>query len=234
MKLLLAIFIIAISKIESFRYESIKPPTQYVGFATKMNFDLHSDLKDTLPASPKSHLQKKLKEKGSLTNQLFFSLSAFNFIGSTRASAAGKVDFDAVRSDIANVYKQDMNRGPTLVRLAWHSSGTYDKMSKTGGSGKGTIRFKEELAHGANAGLDAAVAWLEPVHKKYQALGLSYADLYTLAGVEAIKLMNGPSIKFRAGRKDSLNPADITPDGRLPDADKGRLVSMTVIHYYKF
>ena len=40
-------------------------------------------------------------------------------------------------------------------------------MSKSGGSGGGTIRFKEELAHGANAGLDKAVAWLEPVHKKH-------------------------------------------------------------------
>ena len=39
-------------------------------------------------------------------------------------------------------------QGPTLVRLAWHSSGTYDKVSKTGGSGPGTMRFKEELAHG--------------------------------------------------------------------------------------
>ena len=39
-------------------------------------------------------------------------------------------------------------QGPTLVRLSWHSSGTYDRMSKTGGSGQGTMRFKEELAHG--------------------------------------------------------------------------------------
>jgi cytochrome c peroxidase len=42
----------------------------------------------------------------------------------------------------------DGDFGPTMVRLAWHSSGTYDKMSKSGGSGGGTIRFKEQLAHG--------------------------------------------------------------------------------------
>ena len=41
---------------------------------------------------------------------------------------------------------------------AWHSSGTYDKMSKDGGSGGGTIRFKEELAHGGNAGLGSTAA----------------------------------------------------------------------------
>jgi cytochrome c peroxidase len=79
--------------------------------------------------------------------------------------------------------KKNPDWGPTLVRLAWHSSGTYDKMSKTGGSGGGTIRFKEELAHGGNAGLAAtAVKWMEPLHEKYADAGLSYADLYTLAG----------------------------------------------------
>lgn len=96
---------------------------------------------------------------------------------------AAEVDYKAVSSDIANLVKNNPDWGPTIVRLAWHSSGTYDKMSKTGGSGGGTIRFKEELDHGGNAGLEkTAVAWLEPVHKKYEKDGLSYADLYTLAG----------------------------------------------------
>ena len=67
--------------------------------------------------------------------------------------------------------------------MAWHSSGTYDKVSKTGGSSGGTIRFASELAHGGNAGLaKTAVQWLEPIYKKYKRDGLSYADLYTLAG----------------------------------------------------
>ena len=70
-----------------------------------------------------------------------------------------------------------------------------------------------------NAGLDKAVKSLEPVHAKHP--GLSYADLYTLAGVEAIASMGGPQIAWRAGRVDSMDPADVTPDGRLPDADKG-------------
>ena len=79
--------------------------------------------------------------------------------------------------------RADPDKGPTLVRLAWHSSGTYDKISKTGGSSGGTIRFTEELAHGGNAGLQAtAVKWMEPIHAKYNDAGLSYADLYTLGG----------------------------------------------------
>lgn len=102
------------------------------------------------------------------------------------ANAAGVVDYKAVATDIAAMIKKEPDRGPTLVRLAWHSSGTYDKMSKTGGSGQGTIRFKEELVHGGNAGLAAtAVEWMEPIHAKHP--GLSYADLYTLGGGKCIQ-----------------------------------------------
>ncbi|KAJ1426026.1 heme peroxidase [Ochromonadaceae sp. CCMP2298] len=109
-------------------------------------------------------------------------------------ASVGSVDFQAVRDEIGKLYTADPNKGPTLVRLAWHSSGTYDKMSRTGGSQGGTVRFTQELAHGANAGLQQAVHWLEPVYATYKKQGLSHADLYTLAGVEAIRLMGGPSI----------------------------------------
>jgi len=135
------------------------------------------------------------------------------------ALAGAEVDYGAVRKDISEVVLADLNRGPTLVRLAWHSSGTFDKMNKTGGSGKGTIRLKEELQHGANAGLGNAIAWLEPVKKKHP--NLSYADLFTLAGVVAIRNMGGPDIAWRAGRRDSMDPMDVTEDGRLPEASKG-------------
>ena len=126
---------------------------------------------------------------------------------------------EKVQADIEQIIKADPNKGPTLVRLAWHSCGSYDKVSKTGGSGPGTIRFKEELAHGGNAGLDKAVAWLEPV--KQSNPSISYADLYTLAGVASIKALGGPDVPWRAGRVDSMSPSDVTPDGRLPNASNG-------------
>jgi Peroxidase len=95
------------------------------------------------------------------------------------------VDYKNIASDIAQIVAEDQNKGPTLVRLAWHSSGTYDKMSKTGGSSGGTIRFSEELAHGGNAGLGVtAVPWLEGIHKAHP--DISYADLYTLAGGKSL------------------------------------------------
>jgi len=131
-------------------------------------------------------------------------------------------DYKSVAKDIAEIISNKPDKGPTFVRLAWHSSGTYDRISKTGGSQKGTIRFNEELSHGANAGLDLAVSWLEPIYKKYNKnYDLSYADLYTLAGVVAIKTLGGPTISWKAGRQDSFDLKDVTPDGRLPDADKG-------------
>ena len=134
-----------------------------------------------------------------------------------------KPDFAAVRKDIDEIIKSRPDKGPTLVRLAWHSSGTYDKVSKTGGSNGGTIRFKDELSHGANAGLDTAMIWLDPIYKKYNKVAdLSYADLYTLAGIQAIKTLGGPDIAWRAGREDFLDESKATPDGRLPDADKGK------------
>jgi cytochrome c peroxidase len=133
-----------------------------------------------------------------------------------------KPDFVALRRDIDDIIREMPAKGPTLVRLGWHASGTYDKMTNTGGSNGGTIHFKEELAHGANAGLDTAQSWLEPIYKKYnKAADLSYADLYTLAAAQAIVTMGGPPIPWRAGRIDFQDASKVTPDGRLPDADKG-------------
>mmetsp|Transcript_16698 Transcript_16698/g.25927 ORF Transcript_16698/g.25927 Transcript_16698/m.25927 type:complete len:217 (-) Transcript_16698:318-968(-) len=81
------------------------------------------------------------------------------------------------------------------------------------------MRFKEEFSHGANAGLDKAVKKLEPLKSKFP--DISYADLYTLSGVVAIETLGGPKVGWQAGRVDSMDPSDVTPDGRLPDADKG-------------
>lgn len=104
------------------------------------------------------------------------------------------------------------------MRLAWHASGTYDCKSKTGGSNGATMRFEPECSWGANAGLQLARDFLEPIKKKYQ--DLSYADLWTLAGVVAIENMGGPTIAWRGGRSDSSKPTTV-PDGRLPNADMG-------------
>jgi len=144
---------------------------------------------------------------------------ASNGESSLNKAADSEKDFKQLRKDVKALMEKDANLGPTLVRLAWHSSGTYDKMTQTGGSSGGTIRFKEELAHGGNAGLDKMVAALEPIKERNPKI--SYADMYAYAGKVAIEEMGGPTMEFKYGRVDEMDPSKVTPNGRLPDADKG-------------
>ncbi|KAF3670924.1 L-ascorbate peroxidase, cytosolic [Capsicum annuum] len=109
----------------------------------------------------------------------------------------------------------EKNCAPIILRLAWHSAGTYDVKTKTGGP-FGTIRHPDELKHGANNGLDIAVRLLEPIKEQFPIL--SYADFYQLAGVVAVEVTGGPDIPFHPGRQDKTQPP---PEGRLPDAKKG-------------
>ncbi|KAI8911043.1 heme peroxidase [Gorgonomyces haynaldii] len=133
------------------------------------------------------------------------------------------VDYQAVYNAIAekleNSNYDDGSYGPVLVRLAWHAAGTYDKSTGTGGSNGATMRFAPESEHGANAGLSVARDFLEPIKQKFPKI--SYADLWSLAGVAAIQEMGGPTIPWRAGRSD-LTAESVTPDGRLPDAAQGQ------------
>jgi cytochrome c peroxidase len=155
--------------------------------------------------------RRELLAKGGAT-------AAFAPVFGHSVALAAAPDYAGAKAALKEMIVADPDIGPTMVRLAWHSSGTYDMMTKTGGSGGGTIRFKEELAHGGNAGLDKMVAKLEPVKTAFPAV--SYADLYTLAGATALEAA-GVKVPWKAGRKDALSADAVTPDGRLPDASKG-------------
>lgn len=139
------------------------------------------------------------------------------------AATTTTVDYNAVRKDIAAILENekydDGSYAPVLVRLAWHAAGTYDKETGTGGSNGATMRFCPESRHGANAGLAVARGLLEPIKAKYP--NLSYADLWTLAGVVAIEEAHGPSIPWKPGRVDFADGSRCPPEGRLPDASKG-------------
>ena len=148
----------------------------------------------------------------------------------TKASDATPGPFVPTKADYQKVYDliasrleekddyDDGSYGPVVVRLAWHCSGTYDALTKTGGSNGATMRFAPEGDHGANAGLKAARDFLEPVKKQFP--WISYSDLWTLAGVCALQEMQGPQIPWRPGRQDR-DVSACTPDGRLPDGAKG-------------
>lgn len=113
----------------------------------------------------------------------------------------------------------DGSYAPVLVRLAWHSAGTYDKSTGKGGSNGAAMRFDPEASHGANAGLGVARSLLEPIKKRFP--WISYADLYTLAGVVAIEETGGPKIEWSPGRTDFADGSLSAKDTRLPDASQG-------------
>ena len=132
-------------------------------------------------------------------------------------------DYDQVKKDIIAVLKQpeydDGSAGPVLVRLAWHASGTYCAETDTGGSNGAGMRYEAEGGDPANAGLQHARVFLEPIKEKHS--WITYADLWTLAGVVAIEAMGGPKIQWRPGRTDFADDSRLPPRGRLPDGAQG-------------
>ncbi|KAJ5349248.1 Plant ascorbate peroxidase [Penicillium brevicompactum] len=132
-------------------------------------------------------------------------------------------DYEAVRKDIVAQLKKpdydDGSAGPVFVRLAWHSSGTYDVESDTGGSNGAGMRYEAEGGDPANAGLQHGRAFLEPVKEKHP--WITYSDLWTLAGVVAIKELGGPDIPWQGGRTDLVDDSKVPPRGRLPDGAQG-------------
>ncbi|CAG8457179.1 1029_t:CDS:10 [Ambispora leptoticha] len=131
-----------------------------------------------------------------------------------------RTNYNAVRDSIKQILPQpgydDGSTGPVLVRLAWHAAGTYDMHTNTGGSNGATMRFAMEASDPANAGLEYARKFLEPIKHKFP--WISYADLWTLAGVVAIEEMGGPVVPWKPGRTDKTQESDCPPNGRLPDA----------------
>ncbi|RFU29974.1 hypothetical protein B7463_g6360, partial [Scytalidium lignicola] len=134
-----------------------------------------------------------------------------------------KGDFAAVRKDIAALLHQpdydDGSAGPVLVRLAWHASGTYDIHTDTGGSNGAGMRYEAEGGDPANAGLEHARVFLESVKMKHP--WITYADLWTLAGVVSVEEMGGPKVPWHGGRTDYVDDSKLPPQGRLPDAAQG-------------
>jgi cytochrome c peroxidase len=132
-------------------------------------------------------------------------------------------DFTQVRASIRSFLHQptydDGSAGPVLVRLAWHSAGTYCAATDTGGSNGAGMRYEAEGGDPANAGLQHARTFLEPVKAEFP--WITYSDLWTLAAVVAIEEMGGPQIGWKGGRTDFVDDSKLPPRGRLPDGAKG-------------
>ena len=139
------------------------------------------------------------------------------------AAAFSKVDLNELRKDIETALTTSQEWWPAdyghygglMIRLAWHSAGTYRIHDGRGGSASGTIRFAPLNSCPDNGNLDKERRLLWPIKQKY-GRSVSWADLMIFTGNVALESMGFETFGFAGGREDVWEPEmdiDWGPEG---------------------